>query len=132
MAVRSGQNQRRVAIQRATFEAGRANYQNPTWNLVAFDYANIKPLTFRERTEGMQVRPDVTHKVKLRFREDLQERDRLLFDSGALDIEVAITMPDDQKRTVFGSRVLSIEGIGDIDERRREMELICRDGKYHG
>lgn len=129
--VQAGRNRHRVAIQRATTTKGRFNETVKTWLDGTIVYANVTTVSGRERVEAQQVRPEITHRVFIRWMEDVKEEDRILMDSDALDVEVGMPFgDDDERRAVFGSRVLEIGAVMDLQERRREMELQCKDSKY--
>jgi SPP1 family predicted phage head-tail adaptor len=72
-------------------------------SVVATTRAAVEPVTSRERDQAMSVQTERTHRVNLRYRPGITE-----------------TM------TVgLGSRRFRIVGIRDLDERHRELELVC-------
>ena len=70
-------------------------------------WASVEPLSSREKFYAHQTQAETTHKVKIRYREGLTEAMRIL----------------------HRERVLLIEGIKDIDERREVLEIACREEK---
>lgn len=64
---------------------------------------NVKPVTGREVQRLEQVVAGVTHTVQLRYVPDLNPKDRLM----------------------FGTRILNIEVAQNVEERNREMLLLC-------
>lgn len=94
----------RVEIQsRAVNRGVYGEVSAPSWTSVATRWARVEPLSGREAWQAQQVRPDVTHKVTLRYYEGLGPRHRLK----------------------AGSRVFNITSVIDTENRHREMVCVC-------
>ncbi len=73
---------------------------------VATVWGRIESLRGRERMHAMQLEDRVTHRVRIRYRDDVTA----------------------QQRLVIGSRVFNIRAVIDRDGRRRWLELLCEEG----
>lgn len=80
-----------------------------TWTDVATVWARIQPLSARELFAAAQAHAATTHRVTIRH-----------------SIDVAAI--DAAWRVQFGSRVFVVDGVRNIDERNREIELLCTEG----
>ena len=78
-----------------------------TWANFVTVWADVEPLTGREYFFSQQVKAEVTHRVKIRYRDDITVKMRIL----------------------FGTRVLGVESIFDIKERHKTLEIFCREEK---
>jgi SPP1 family predicted phage head-tail adaptor len=76
-----------------------------TWQPVAVAWASIEPLSGREYFFAHQITTEVTHRIRIRYREDLNTKMRI----------------------ILGERVFSIESMIDIEECRCFMELLCKE-----
>ena len=104
--MQAGTLRHRVAIQE-TLSLAQNSYGEPvtTWGTVATVWASVSPLSGRELAMAQQVRPDVTHKVVMRHRDNVTPKQRILHDS----------------------RALEIESVRNADERDRMLELMCKE-----
>lgn len=75
----------------------------PAWATLTTRWGQVEPLSGRELWQAQQVRPDVSHKVTIRYYDGLTPRHRLL----------------------LGSRVFEITSVINVDNRKRFMDLIC-------
>lgn len=82
-----------------------AGTPKPKWETYLTPWASVEPLTGREIFQGAQVRPDVTHTIKIRYR------------SG---ITTAM-------RAKFRSRYFYFDSVLDIEERRRELVILAKE-----
>lgn len=73
-------------------------------------FAIIRTLTARERLNADEAFQDVTHEVRVRYGVTVTHHDALQYAD-----------------PVKGNRVFYIEGLYDIDERRVELVLMCRE-----
>jgi SPP1 family predicted phage head-tail adaptor len=78
-----------------------------TWQPVCVVWASVEPLSSREQFYAHQIQAATTHKVKIRYREGLTEA----------------------MRVIHRERVLLIEGIKDVNERREVLEIACKEEK---
>lgn len=77
------------------------------WTNFVMVWASIEPLTGREFFAAHQIKAEVTHRVKIRYRDDITVKMRIQ----------------------FGVRVFDIESILDIKERHEVLEILCREEK---
>lgn len=77
------------------------------WQDVITVWASVEPLTGREYFYSHQIKAEVTHRVKTRYREDITVKMRIK----------------------HRNRVLEIESIIDLQERREFLEILCREEK---
>jgi SPP1 family predicted phage head-tail adaptor len=68
-------------------------------------WAEIKPLTGRELWNALQVQPDVTHQVTIRYREGITSKMRIK----------------------HGSRYLNILSAIDVEEKRTSLQIMCKE-----
>jgi SPP1 family predicted phage head-tail adaptor len=103
--MRAGQLRERVQLQ--AFTAASDSYGQPieSWAELATVWGDVKPLASREGfTPGAgQVQATATHKVRIRYRADL----------------------DEKMRVIWRTRVLQVEAVQDPDQRTRETVLMC-------
>ena len=102
-----GEMRHRITFQEAQKTSDGYKGFTETWVYVVEVWASVEPLSGRERFFSMQIKAEVTHKVKIRYRAGLSE----------------------DMRITFGGRILLIEGMRDIDERREVLEFVCREEK---
>jgi SPP1 family predicted phage head-tail adaptor len=69
-------------------------------------WGRVEPLRGRERLHGMQLEAGVTHRVTIRYRDDVTARHRLR----------------------LRARVFNIRAVIDPEERHRFLELLCEEG----
>ncbi len=68
-------------------------------------WAYIKPLSGREYFDAMQIQTEISHRVIVRYRNDIT--------------------PD--MRIKYGDRILEIEAVIDIGNQHRFLEILCRE-----
>ncbi len=76
-----------------------------TWITNTTEWADVRPISGRERMEAAQVKADITHAITIRYKSDLEEKDRIK----------------------WGDRVFHIEGIINVDERDRELQILAKE-----
>jgi len=77
------------------------------WVYVVEVWASVEPISGGERFFAQQIKSDVTHKVKIRYRTGINEAMRIL----------------------HRDRIFSIESIIDVEERQKFIELRCIEEK---
>ena len=77
-----------------------------SWSDVAGVWAEIAPLSGNERLEHMRLESHVTHRIRLRWRDDITPI----------------------MRVVFGTRIFAIRAVTEQDGKRRSLELIVEEG----
>lgn len=103
--MRAGQLRQRVTLQRVTSVPNQYGEMVETWSDVVELYAAVEPLRGREFFDAEQVQAEISHRVRIRYYPG-----------------VVPTM-----RFVFGARHLAISAVINVDERRREMQCMCRE-----
>ena len=94
----------RVTLQEAASAADQYGQPVETWAAVATLWAAVEPLRGREFYQAQQVNADLTHKVTIRYRAGVSEKQRIL----------------------YGSRILEIASPPiDREERHIDLELLC-------
>ncbi len=99
----AGAINRRVTIQAVTDTTDAGGGRAQTWAMLATVWARVEPLSGDERARAEQVAADLSHRVTVRYRDDVTPRHRLL----------------------YGSRVLKILAVRDADEKHERLELLC-------
>lgn len=74
-------------------------------------WASVEPLSGRELWQAQQVRPDVSHKITMRFYAGLTPRHKLRF-------------TDPQTSTI---RTFEIDSVLNVDERNRVMTILAKE-----
>ena len=108
--MRAGRMRHPIKVQRATTTSTNA-YGEPTlgWLNLFSSWAQITPLTGRELFAAQQVNSETTHGVRMRHNpgETVTPKDRITFNDG--------------------NTILNIIQIMNVDERDRELELLCKE-----
>lgn len=107
--MRAGTLRHRVILQSPAGSRDAVGERTTTWTNVATVWASVGPLTARELIAAGQPMSEVSHRVRVRH-------------------SATIAALDGSWRVLFGSRVLVIQGVRNIDERDREYELLCSEG----
>ena len=103
--MRAGTLRTRVEVQRIAEERDKQGGIVSSWTTIGQRWASVVPLSGREYWSAQQVQSDVTHGVTMRYLEGLTSKHRL--------------------RLLHSQRVLNIQSVLDVDERHREMQLMC-------
>lgn len=107
--MRTGKLRHRIDIQRYTVIENELGDQLEYWDTIAYAWAAIEPISGQEFWEAARIAAEVTHKVTMRLP------------------GVTIKQVSPADRIAFGSRILEIESILDIEERGRELVLLCKE-----
>ena len=100
-----GQLRHRLSPQAPTATADSYGGRTIVWTDVVTLWGRIDSLRGAEQLHGMQLGERVTHRITIRFREDVSAVQRLR----------------------FGSRIFKIQSVLDRDGRRRWLELLCEE-----
>ena len=84
--MRAGQLRHRVTIQTPGGSASAFGEVAETWSTVATVWAAVEPLKSEERRENDQGKTFTSHRVLLRYRDDVTTAERLQFDGRVLNI----------------------------------------------
>lgn len=85
----------RIIIQRRTpVQSQVTGAMEYTWNNIAELWANVVALSVREFIAAQAENVKVTARVTIRYREDIQEKDRILFRGKLYSVEGVLPDPD--------------------------------------
>lgn len=108
--MKAGKKRHLVQLQSPAGSRDAVGERVTTWTTVASVWAAIEPIGARELFAAAQAQAATTHRVRV-------------------DYSTAIAAIDGSWRVLFGSRVLVIDGKPrNIEERNREIELLCSEG----
>lgn len=102
-----GELRQRVFIQQPVTEEDGYGGKPVTWITVGSAWAKVEPLSGREYFFAHQIQAEVSHRITLRYRQDVRE---------------------DMRLSVNG-RILEIESILDLDEGHQFLEILCSEAK---
>jgi SPP1 family predicted phage head-tail adaptor len=109
--IKSGDLNKRITIQTLTETTDGQGGFSSSWVDGDSVWAKIKPLSSREREQGAKLELNTTHRIIVRFRQDL------LTSSG-------------KDRLKFGSRFFAIGGVFNIEEEDRFLEISAIEGGF--
>lgn len=101
----AGKLNKRISIKSLTRTADGIGGFSESWALVASVWASIMPVSTREKMQYQAIQNLITHRVIIRYRESINQDDRIY----------------------FGSRVLRIAGIRNLAEQNELLELVCEE-----
>jgi len=110
ISIEPGELRDRVDVQRDAnhgIPAASGTQQAPNWVSLGVRWANVVPLSGRERFTAQAVTPEVTHRVDIRYDASLE--------------------PKPVYRIVTDGAVLEIESIIDEDSRKVFLHLMCKE-----
>lgn len=104
--MRAGQLRHQVTLQQlgARVDDGTGGGSIP-FNDVASVWAAIEPLTGRELLDAGQYDPSLTHRVRIRYYAGVRPSWRIK----------------------YATRLFDVKSIADLEERHREMDLMCEE-----
>lgn len=105
--LKTGAMRHRITFQRPLKTPDGYKGHTVKWQDMVTVWASVNPLSGREYFYSHQIKAEVTHRVKIRYREGITEKMRIKH----LD------------------RVLAIESILDLQERHETLEILCREEK---
>ena len=92
---------------RSTIKDAHGGDSSSVWHVVGTAYVALKPLSGREYFQGQANNSDISHEVTMRYRADINSRDRLV--------------------STTTDRVFNIDSIINVDERNKELKLMCKE-----
>jgi len=104
---RIGDMKHRITFQKPIKTPDGYKGHTVSWQDVVTVWASVEPLTGREYFYAHQIKAEVTHGVKTRYRDDITVKMRIK----------------------HRDRVLGIESIIDLQERREVLEILCKEEK---
>jgi SPP1 family predicted phage head-tail adaptor len=106
--MRSGMLRHRINLQTATQTPDAAGQLSPTWSTTyANEPAEVIETGGGEAVRGQQIDATATHLVRIRYRAGITELMRI----------------------VWGTRTLNVINARDLDGRRRELWVACKESK---
>ena len=107
--MRSGKLRHSVILQSPTGSRDSVGERTTTWTDVDTVRASITPVKADERYIDPQIKGSITHRLRIRYGSE-------------------IAAIDSTWRVSFGSRIFTINGVRDIEERKHDIELLCTEG----
>jgi len=105
-AVKIGDLRHRITFQRENKTADDYRGHTSTWDDVATVWAKVEPVSGREYYYSHQLKNAISHKITIRYRDDISA----------------------ELRIVFEKRIMKIESIINLQEQERFMEIMCMEG----
>jgi len=102
-----GEMRHRITFQQEVKTSDGHKGYTVAWQDIITCWAAVEPLTGREYFHSHQIKAEITHRVKTRYRKDIT-------------VKMRIKHID---------RVLEIESIFDKKERHEELEILCKEAK---
>ena len=106
MANHIGRLRHKVALKRSTNTTDTGGGMTKSYSDLTRIFASVRPVNGKEVFRHGKMEESVTHEVMIRYRADIDTKDKV----------------------VFGSREFNIRHIRNIDERNRYMLLVCSEG----
>lgn len=113
--IRAGQLRHRIDVQNRSVTLDSFGGQPLTWTTFATVWADVLPMSAREREASQAINVEVSHEITVRYRSDFA------------DPKVMAS-----RRIVYRGRYFNIQGIGNVDERNREMTIWAQEGMNLG
>ena len=95
----------RITIQQQTVTRDSYGGETVTWSTFAVVYAAVEPIKGQEFFESAKVNAETSHRIRIRHYPGIAPKMQVSWDS----------------------RIFRIEAVLNIDERDRELHLICRE-----
>ena len=108
--MRAGQLRHQVVIQQPTETQDSQGQPVKSWGTFATVHANVLPLKGREYFNAQQINAETTTKFVIRYLAGITEKMRISYDS----------------------KLYNIQGIVNVGERDRIIELMCGEGVNNG
>ena len=113
--MQAGRLRHSVTIQQRTATVDGYGQQSTAWTDVITALAAIEPLSGRELFAAQAVQSEVSHRVTIRYRSELD-----------------VPRTGAALRVAFGSRVFDVHAVLNMGERDREMHILCSEGLTNG
>lgn len=105
--ITAGKLRHTITIEREESTSDGAGGSYLTWSTVATPRAFIKPMSGGERLQAMRLEATVTHRIFIRYRDDLLTSDRIN----------------------FNGRLMQIRALINLEERNRWIEIYADEGQ---
>lgn len=96
-----------INVQREQSVSDGAGGSTITWSTIATPRAYIKPMSGGERMQAMRLEANVTHRIFIRYRDDLKTSDRI----------------------EYKGRLMQIRALINLEERNRWIEIYADEGQ---
>lgn len=106
---KAGEFRHSIVLQSPTGSRNAVGERSTSWTSVATVRAKIEPLTANQRFIAAQANSEVSHRVTVRY-------------------DSSIAAIDGSWRVKFGGRYFVIDGVRNIEERNKIIELLCKEG----
>lgn len=103
----AGKLRHQITIEREQSVSDGGGGSTITWSTVATPRAFIKPMSGGERLQAMRLESTVTHRIFIRYRDDLLTSDRIN----------------------FNGRLMQIRALINLEERNRWIEIYADEGE---
>ncbi len=84
--LRSGDMDRRIRIERASYTSNHLGEQIPTWDRLVTVWAQVLPISDGERWRAAEVAAHVTTRFRIRWGSGVTVTDRIVYDGRVFDI----------------------------------------------
>lgn len=101
----AGKLRNRVAIQQKSVTRDAFGAEVVTWSTVATVWGAVEPMRGQEFLESQRLGADVDTRIRIRYRSGLTPA----------------------MRATFGAHVYDIKSVIHVQERKREVQLMCRE-----
>lgn len=105
--ITAGKLRHQITIEREQSVSDGAGGSTITWSTVATPRAFIKPMSGGERLQAMRLESTVTHRIFIRYRDDLLTSDRIN----------------------YKGRLMQIRALINLEERNRWIEIYADEGE---
>lgn len=103
--MQAGRLRHRVSIQQRVEARNGYGELITTWSTLATVWGSVEPIRGREFFEAEQVQSEISTRVRIRYYDGITA----------------------QMRVLFGARKLQIVAVIDVNERHKEMQLMCKE-----
>jgi SPP1 family predicted phage head-tail adaptor len=110
-----GRLNQRITVQQRTLTLDGYGQELNTWTNVATVWANVKPISGREKMRGMAIESQLTHTVLVRYREAFMPPKTV-----------------DAYRINYEGRIFNITAARDLEEDREYIIFDCTEGSLDG
>ncbi len=103
--MRAGRLNQKITIEQVTESRTGSGAVQETWNAFATVWASVEPLNGREYFQAQQETATVTTRIRIRYLAGVTPKMRVNYDN----------------------RIFDIESVIDVNERHRELVLMCKE-----
>jgi SPP1 family predicted phage head-tail adaptor len=100
-----GDLRKRLELQALTETADGGGGFTELWAKVTIVWGSVQPITASERFRAMSLETPITHRIEIRYRNDVTTKSRLL----------------------LGSRIFNVRSAVNVDERNKYLEILAEE-----